>query len=90
MKAIFNAALNASTPDGWWLEGFNGENGWVIEPQNEDYATPTYDLIEKEIAPTYYDNPEKWFGMVKEAYKTCGGKFDTKRVMEEYGALYGP
>lgn len=23
MKALFNGGLNASTPDGWWLEGFN-------------------------------------------------------------------
>ena len=95
MKAVFNAALNASTGDGWWLEGFNPStgsgqvaNGWMIEPADEDYATPTYDLIEKEIVPTYFDNPEKWIKMVKEAYNSCGEKFDTKRMMAEYSKLY--
>jgi len=88
MKAVFNAALNASTGDGWWLEGFNGKNGWMIEPDGEDYATPTFDLIEKEIVPIFYDDPEKWGEMLEEAYRSCGARFDTTRMMEEYTKLY--
>ena len=29
-KAALNGALNLSVLDGWWREGYNGENGWAI------------------------------------------------------------
>jgi hypothetical protein len=29
MKAAINGVLNFSVLDGWWLEGYNGKNGWV-------------------------------------------------------------
>ena len=32
MKAMFNGCLHLSVLDGWWPEGFNGANGWGIEP----------------------------------------------------------
>ncbi len=30
MKACLNGALHLSVPDGWWYEGYDGENGWSI------------------------------------------------------------
>src|SRR5690606_16965700 len=30
MKAAMNGVLNLSILDGWWPEGFDGENGWAI------------------------------------------------------------
>jgi starch phosphorylase len=30
MKAAMNGVLNFSILDGWWIEGFNGENGFAI------------------------------------------------------------
>ncbi len=36
MKAAMNGALNCSIADGWWPEGFDGENGWVIGSTAED------------------------------------------------------
>ena len=30
-KAAINGALNLSIADGWWAEGFNGENGFLID-----------------------------------------------------------
>ena len=88
MKAIFNQSLNAMTPDGWWPEGYNGKNGWLIEPQGEDYATPLYRIIEEEIVPTYYQNKEKWQEMVEESLKSCGEKFNSDRMLAEYKKLY--
>jgi starch phosphorylase len=29
-KADMNGVINFSVLDGWWKEGFNGANGWVI------------------------------------------------------------
>ena len=36
MKAAMNGALNCSIADGWWPEGFDGANGWVIGSTAED------------------------------------------------------
>ena len=29
-KVPVNAGVNLSISDGWWCEGYNGENGWTI------------------------------------------------------------
>jgi len=31
MKAAINGVPHLSVADGWWAEGFNGSNGWVID-----------------------------------------------------------
>ncbi|MDP1710326.1 MAG: alpha-glucan family phosphorylase [candidate division WWE3 bacterium] len=92
MKAVYNAALNVSTLDGWWAEAFNPStssgqvaNGWVIDPPS---AENLYRLLENEIAPAFYDQKEKWIAMVKESLQSCGEKFDTSRMLEEYRKLY--
>jgi len=109
MKAVFNGALNASTLDGWWAEGFQPEagkqlaNGWAIDPPNADAL---YQLLEEKIVPTYFasktreassaksrasfDRRGQWLAMVKEAFATCGTRFNTKRMLEEYQKLYFP
>lgn len=35
-KAALNGALNLSVLDGWWGEGFDGNNGWGISPRNTE------------------------------------------------------
>ena len=30
MKAAVNGVINFSVLDGWWCEGYNGDNGWII------------------------------------------------------------
>jgi len=31
MKAAINGTPHLSIGDGWWAEGFTGDNGWLIE-----------------------------------------------------------
>nr|CAA04523.1 alpha-glucan phosphorylase [Thermotoga maritima MSB8] len=78
MKAAANGVLNASVYDGWWVEGYNGRNGWVIgdesvlpetEADDPKDAEALYELLENEIIPTYYENREKWIFMMKESIK---------------------
>ena len=41
MKSAANGGLNLSVLDGWWVEGYDGENGWEIDghaPEGEDEA----------------------------------------------------
>jgi starch phosphorylase len=35
-KAGMNGVLNFSVMDGWWVEGYDGNNGWAIG-DNRDY-----------------------------------------------------
>ncbi len=64
MKAALNGALNLSIRDGWWDEWFDGENGWAIpsadgvadhDRRDDLEANALYDLIEKQVAPRFYD-----------------------------------
>ena len=90
MKASMNGTLHLSELDGWWIEGFNGKNGWKIFDKNEDKeAEMLYDLIENELIPKYYNRdenslPTEWIKMMKEAIKSVSPLFNTKRMMEEY------
>src|SRR5580765_1858137 len=65
MKAALNGGLNFSVLDGWWQEGFNGENGWSIGDETEDGnadeqdardAESLYNTLENQIVPLYYEN----------------------------------
>lgn len=91
MKAVFNGALNASSLDGWWAEGFQPEageqvaNGWAIEPPT---AENVYQLLEDKIVPAFYDQKEKWVTMIQESLRSCGKQFHTVRLLEEYRKLY--
>ena len=64
MKAAINGIPSVSILDGWWDEGFNGDNGWAIgdrEPDGDDAAqdaadaTELYRLLEEEIVPRFFD-----------------------------------
>ena len=91
MKASVNATLHLSTLDGWWPEGFNGKNGFVIggEISDDDKdAESIYENLEK-IAKMYYerddvDYPLEFVKMKKEALKTITPKFSARRMMKDY------
>ncbi len=64
MKAAINGIPSVSILDGWWDEGFTGDNGWAIgdrEPDGDDAAqdaadaTELYRLLEEEIVPRFFD-----------------------------------
>src|SRR5213080_3691658 len=67
MKSAPNGGINLSVLDGWWREGYHGNNGWAIgleinngtvEFQNEVDATSLYQLLENQIIPLYYAKPD--------------------------------
>ena len=62
MKASINGVPHLSIGDGWWAEGYTGENGWLIEPKSppadrtrSTRPTPRalYALLENEVVPRY-------------------------------------
>jgi starch phosphorylase len=102
MKIAANGGLNLSILDGWWDEGYNGENGWAIgageEYEKETYqdnveSLELYDKLENEIIPLFYTRdktglPREWTRMMKQAIKTCASFFNTSRMVMEYTDKY--
>jgi starch phosphorylase len=94
MKAALNGVLNFSIQDGWWMEGYkmNPMAGWSIGPDDSDPnannndgdidANHIYELIEKEIIPTYM-NHDDWIYRQKNAI-ALAAYFNTHRMMQEY------
>jgi starch phosphorylase len=94
MKASLNGVPQLSILDGWWLEGFNGKNGWAFAGGgNEKDAEAIYNLLETEIIPLYYkldDNgtPHNWVKVMKEAIKSIGPLFCARRMVKEYARKF--
>jgi starch phosphorylase len=98
MKAGMNGAMNFSIADGWWPEGYNGRNGWVIgggqqfdneEMQDYEDSSSFYEIMEKEIVPLYYSNrkngiPTEWVQWMKESMASVIPSFSAVRMLEEY------
>jgi len=95
MKAALNGVPHLSIYDGWWLEGFNGRNGWAFGDRgveghtSQADAQALYDVLEKEIIPLYYsvsqdDTPTGWVKMMKESIKSVGPRFSARRMVKEY------
>lgn len=102
MKAAINGVINCSILDGWWAEGYNGENGWAIE--GNDYYTEDEDrdnyesqqlfnLLENDIIPCFYersggDLPQRWIKRMKASIVTGLGEFSSERMVEEYNRFF--
>lgn len=90
MKAGINGVPHLSILDGWWIEGFNGNNGWAFTGNGDDSdAEKIYNLLETEIIPLYYkldDNgiPHRWIKVMKEAIRSTGAMFSARRMVKEY------
>jgi len=98
MKAAANGVVNVSVLDGWWDEGWNGENGWAIggREMNPDEgaqdwadAMDLYRLLETEIVPRYYDRdakgfPVAWVDLMRRAISSTLWRFSTTRMLREY------
>jgi starch phosphorylase len=101
MKAALNGVPQLSTIDGWWEEGYDGTNGWAIEPEVDDdqgnhTADRLYTLLETQVVPSFYDRsadelPLRWLTMMKNAMRVAGTKFTGRRMVEQYvRAYYAP
>jgi len=97
-KAGMNGVINLSVLDGWWAEGYNGENGWAITPhdphfdpdyRNHEEASELLDLLESKIAPLYYDRnsqgySESWVAISKASMKSIIPNYNSQRMVRDY------
>jgi glycogen phosphorylase len=94
MTAAMNGSVNLSIPDGWVPEfGKHGKNSFIIQPANDLLveasrdkleAQNLFDILENEIIPTYYDQPDQWLKIVKTSMKDILPFFDAGRMAREY------
>ncbi len=99
-KVAMNGGLNLSILDGWWIEGFNGENGFSIGvAEDEDDtdeaaidaadAESLYQVLENEVIPVYYDKsendlPTEWIRRMKDSLVTLTHQFSSDRMVRDY------
>jgi starch phosphorylase len=94
MSAAMNGAVNVSIPDGWFPEFAKDKiNSFIIPAaspglpvyqEDEIDANSLYNLLEKEVIPTYYDDPEKWLAIMKNGMRDVVPQFDSNRMAKEY------
>jgi glycogen phosphorylase len=97
MTAAMNGSINFSTWDGWIAEfAKDKENCFVIPPIENGYSVEEVDqrdqqhlleVLEQEIAPLYYDQPEKWHQMRIRAMEDVRPAFESDRMADEYYEL---
>lgn len=95
-KVAINGGLNFSVLDGWWLEGYDGTNGFAIGDEvigandvDAADASSLYRVLEEEIIPLYYDRddndiPRRWVAMMKRSIATLVPLFNSDRMVAEY------
>jgi glycogen phosphorylase len=105
MKASLNGVPHLSVGDGWWAEGFNGRNGWLIENEADPDdqaavdaadAESLYRLLEEQIVPAFYERderliPRRWLQVVREAMRSNLPRFSARRMVKQYvNEMYTP
>jgi starch phosphorylase len=102
MKAAANGVLNLSILDGWWVEGYQGDNGWAIgsgeDYDNSDYqdsveSQAIYEILEKDIVPLFYERgrdglPRGWIERMKKNLLTNCPVYNTNRMLREYSERF--
>lgn len=105
MKAAANGVLNISVLDGWWDEGWTGDNGWAIGGREtnpdegaQDWADAQdlYRILEQELLPAYYERggdgvPDRFVQLMRNSIASTIWRFSTTRMFHEYvDRLYLP
>jgi starch phosphorylase len=96
-KVCLNLGLNLSVLDGWWLEGFDGTNGWAVGGEavtddaamDREDALALYQVLEDEVLPMWMDRdprgiPLAWMDRVKASTITCASLFNSHRMVKDY------
>ena len=98
MKAGTNGVVNVSVLDGWWDEGWTGDNGWAIGGRETDPdeaaqdwadAQDLYRILEEEVVPRYYDRgkdglPAAWVELMRRSMASTIWRFSTTRMLHDY------
>lgn len=97
MKAAINGSVNLSILDGWWAEGFNGRNGWGLQPHTAESrpdvrrqmeAKELLDTLEHQVLPLYFNKTagysEGWVKLAKESMLSIIPRYNAQRMVMDY------
>ena len=105
MKAAINGAVHLSILDGWWAEGFLGDNGYGVPPIGHGLPEHERNRLEAEeicrvlfevAKPAYFDRDGRgyspaWIRLAKASQRTVLPRFNAERQVLEYTEqFYGP
>src|SRR3954462_6439905 len=102
MKAGMNGVINLSILDGWWDEGYDGQNGGAIKPaspqldqhrRDREEGRTLYELLQDSVVPNYYRRAEggysaEWIHMAKRSMASLLPRYDASRMLGEYVTKY--
>jgi starch phosphorylase len=102
MKAGCHGCLNMSILDGWWREGYDGNNGFAIGPDTHPASVEEQDRVDSEnlykvltteVIPLFYKRdeqgiPRDWIKRIRNAMVTLVPKYTTGRMVREYTEKY--
>jgi starch phosphorylase len=96
-KSPINGGVNLSILDGWWVEGYRGDNGWAFgdtvasdaEAQDREDAAALYALLEKEVVPLFFAPEEDglrrgWIARMKASIASVVPNFSAHRMVRDY------
>jgi starch phosphorylase len=97
-KVPMNGGINCSILDGWWAEGYNGNNGWAIgkavdgfseAKQDQADAKALYEVLEREVVSCFYrldkkGFPSAWIKKAKASMATVIPPFNTETMAKNY------
>jgi glycogen phosphorylase len=99
MKVAANGGLNLSVLDGWWIEAYDGKNGWAVgggrvfpnqDLQDELDGENLYHLLEEDVVPLYFRREAGealgggWIDRVRRSLASIPVVFNTDRMVAEY------
>lgn len=95
IKASANGVPHLSILDGWWPEGYRGDNGWAFggeEVQGDRTAADAealYRLLEEKVVPLYYERgadgiPHRFVQVMKAAIKSVAPRFCSRSMLRQY------
>jgi starch phosphorylase len=95
-KSPIGGGINCSVLDGWWVEGYRGDNGWAIgdgsavgEESDRGDAASLYSILEQEMVPLFFDKGEdglrhRWIAMMKASIASVVPQFSAHRMVRDY------
>lgn len=98
MKAGINGVVHLSILDGWWNEGYRGDNGWAIAPHGDTVAgrkdehseaQELLEILEHEVIPLYFERNRQgysrgWVRKAKSSMKSLIPRYSAHRMLMDY------
>ena len=102
MKTTPHGCMNLSIMDGWWREGYDGQNGFAIGPdshpadvneQDRVDSENLYKALTEEVIPSFFNRdatgvPRQWIGKIRHSMATLAAQYSTWRMVQEYTTKY--